>query len=401
MAIQILHGEAMMSKITRGVRLYPSSPTGGRPALKLWKTFVSVFLLSIFLIGDSWANEAIVQVLGVKGFGSGVVLEWEESSEYFHVLTAAHVLRPLRDPKVKFESGQTVDAELVGLDTNLDLGLLKIKGFAKERYSLADSVEVGSEVLMCGYSKGILECRNGTLEGYQVDEHGNHDLKISGYIYGGDSGGPIFQGDKIIGIQTHAKFLENMFLGKVQIDKSIGTSLEQIRGFLTGQLGRCPSCPPVRRAFPIDPPKTYQVSPPKQWIPVQPNPQVPFDLSGIESRIQDLQLKNAALERIVSQLKAQQGEQGLPGLDGKPGDRGPVGPPGVVDYDELLKGLPPFVVEIVDEDGKVVKSQSVRLGESFQIPPFGIEIEDGQGKMLQSRMVPLGEKLPLYLEIKK
>jgi hypothetical protein len=82
------------------------------------------------------------------------------------------------------------------------------------------------------------------------------------------------------------------------------------------------------------------------------------------------------------------GKDGSDGKDGKPGERGPVGAPGAPGKDadvnvvvnavmakmtsnenvmQLAEKLPPIHVEIIDESGRVVSSDTVSLGGTLRL----------------------------------
>lgn len=95
------------------------------------------------------------------------------------------------------------------------------------------------------------------------------------------------------------------------------------------------------------------------------------------------------------------GAKGEPGRDGKPGERGPMGQPGAPGKDAdvnlvvaqvmnkmttneaamaLAEKLPPITIQVVDETGKMVSQDTVRLGGTMRlrIKPKPVTVANGQ-----------------------
>ena len=147
---------------------------------------------------------SVVQIeAGVSG-GSGFILE-----EDGLVVTNAHVVGNRRKVKVWSSIGSSYDAEVVGLDVDTDLAVVKIDGddqFDALPLGNPEDTRLGMEVIALGFpladigdnltvTRGILSSTR-TLDGVEF-------LQTDAAINPGNSGGPLInnQGD-VIGINT-------------------------------------------------------------------------------------------------------------------------------------------------------------------------------------------------------
>ena len=143
-----------------------------------------------------------IQIRGAQG--SGVVV-----SEDGYILTAAHVIgRPNQTATITFPDGKKVEATTLGIQNNIDSGMLKIKGdqdaeFPYLEIGLSDELTLGQWVMAVGHPGGIDEKRGLVVRVGRIIDKSNTVLKTDCTLVGGDSGGPLLDmnGD-VIGIHS-------------------------------------------------------------------------------------------------------------------------------------------------------------------------------------------------------
>jgi S1-C subfamily serine protease len=155
---------------------------------------------------------AFIQADGASGeaTGSGFVLDRQG-----YILTNAHVVEGARSAQVSFEdSGDLIDAKMVGADPSTDLALLKVDP-AKTKLrplKLGDSekTRVGDPVVAIGnpfgYSRtvttGIVSAKQRRIEapnGFQID----NVIQTDAAINPGNSGGPLLDAfGRVLGINS-------------------------------------------------------------------------------------------------------------------------------------------------------------------------------------------------------
>jgi serine protease Do len=135
--------------------------------------------------------------------GSGVVI-----SESGYVLTAAHVIgRPGRDVMIRFPDGTKVVGRTLGIHTQADGGLIKIKQEGKWPFAPMVTHEdypvPGDWCLSTGHPGGFQSDRTPPLRIGRIIDVEKNTLRTDCTITGGDSGGPLFdmQG-RVIGIHS-------------------------------------------------------------------------------------------------------------------------------------------------------------------------------------------------------
>lgn len=92
------------------------------------------------------------------GEGTGVIMGEDKSGKYTYIITCAHVISDTGiSVRVQTEDGTTYDAEIVGIDTRTDLGVLKIqaKGLPAAEFGNSDSLHVGDSVYAIGNPGGV------------------------------------------------------------------------------------------------------------------------------------------------------------------------------------------------------------------------------------------------------
>ena len=140
--------------------------------------------------------------------GTGVIL-----TEDGYVVTNAHVIAGGLSAWVALDTGEVLDAELVGFDSNEDLALLKLvdgQGLPAARLGDSDACVVGDQVYAIGNPLGV-ELRgtltNGLISAIdrQVTMEGRvmTMLQTTAALHNGNSGGPLINDrGQVIGINT-------------------------------------------------------------------------------------------------------------------------------------------------------------------------------------------------------
>ncbi|GAB5404908.1 MAG: trypsin-like peptidase domain-containing protein [Aureliella sp.] len=147
--------------------------------------------------------------------GSGVVIT---ASGY--ILTAAHVAgRPGLKARVYFSDGRNYDAITLGMNRDMDAGLMRIVGQSDIEWPHATigrvigtrtqpGIREGQWCIAAGYPGGWYDNRGvvvrvGRILRIMKNKEGPHTLKTDCALIGGDSGGPLFGLDgRLIGIHS-------------------------------------------------------------------------------------------------------------------------------------------------------------------------------------------------------
>ena len=149
------------------------------------------------------------------GAGSGVII-----SEDGYIVTNNHVIEGANTIIVKLSSGEEFEAELIGTDPQLDIGVLKIEkeGLTSAVFGDSDKLKIGDEVIAIGnplgefggsVTDGIISGKNREIT---VENQNMTLLQTNAQINKGNSGGGLFDGNgNLIGIV---------------VAKSAGTSVE-------------------------------------------------------------------------------------------------------------------------------------------------------------------------------
>lgn len=165
-------------------------------------------------------TKSVVQIDSGDGQGTGFVV-----GEQGYILTCAHVLPVVGDPKVSFDVGspdaprvETVNAQVVRVDRAADLALLKIAvkkplrtvQFAKngpveaaEDVTVIGNPGVGETILTNSVTTGIVSNVRRKIEGMEL-------IQTSAPINPGNSGGPMFDSrGQVVGVVVAKANLEN------------------------------------------------------------------------------------------------------------------------------------------------------------------------------------------------
>ncbi len=93
------------------------------------------------------------------GEGSGIVVGADKEKKYTYIITAAHVIADQGvSVQVQFNDETELDADIVGLDTKTDVGVLKVKktGFKAATFGNSDKLTVGQKVYAIGNPGGTV-----------------------------------------------------------------------------------------------------------------------------------------------------------------------------------------------------------------------------------------------------
>ena len=160
--------------------------------------------------------KAVVTITTDKGHGSGFMI-----SNDGYLVTNAHVVEDESSPKVKFEQGFTLDAQVVKLNKDIDLALLKVPATDLPALKIGKDSELmlGEELFAIGTpldAKLGQSVSRGVLSGKREIE-GRTFLQTDVTINPGNSGGPFLdETGAVVGMATmkiSGKGLEGLGFG--------------------------------------------------------------------------------------------------------------------------------------------------------------------------------------------
>jgi putative serine protease PepD len=134
-----------------------------------------------------------------------------------HVITNQHVVDGASSVSVRFASGQTIHAEIVGTDASTDVAVLKVDSPPSSAKSLvlgdSDTVQVGDGVVAIGSPFGLTgTVTSGIVSavGREIDSPNNYAIEgaiqTDAAINHGNSGGPLFDmHGRVIGVNAQIK----------------------------------------------------------------------------------------------------------------------------------------------------------------------------------------------------
>ena len=148
------------------------------------------------------------------GEGSGVIVG--EKGGYTYIITCAHVIADKGvDVQVQFHDSTELDADIVGIDTKTDIGVVRVKktGFKAATFGDSDSLKVGTSVYAIGnpggteffgsFTNGIVSSLDRPIA---TSSNGFYDLPCiqhTAAINPGNSGGALVnEFGQIIGINS-------------------------------------------------------------------------------------------------------------------------------------------------------------------------------------------------------
>ena len=148
----------------------------------------------------------------MKSSGSGVVI-----SQDGFVLTNYHVIKNADKITVTLSGGDEFLSEVVGFDETSDIALLKLDGenFPYARLGNSDSLLIGEWVIALGNPFQLFSISNtpsasiGIISANHMDFGRQKSGKVfqdmiqtDAAINKGNSGGPLFLGNKVVGVNT-------------------------------------------------------------------------------------------------------------------------------------------------------------------------------------------------------
>lgn len=150
------------------------------------------------------ATSVTVNVQQGSAQGSGVIINADG-----HVLTAAHVAgRPNRDAIVTLSNGRRLRAKTLGLNRDMDAGLIKIiesDGTPWEHATpgKSESLAIGQWVVALGHPGGWIAGRPPVVRVGRILENLKSTIVTDCALIGGDSGGPLFDlSGRLVGIHS-------------------------------------------------------------------------------------------------------------------------------------------------------------------------------------------------------
>jgi 2-alkenal reductase len=154
------------------------------------------------------------------GSGSGFVLDTEG-----HIVTNAHVVENAQRIEVNFFNGVLAKAQVVGLDNNSDIAVLKVdvdpSMLAPVTFADSDLLDIGERVLAIGSPFGQRwTITEGIISGLQRTISGLTQFSIGGVIQTdaainpGNSGGPLLNtSGQVIGVNSQISTASGSFSG--------------------------------------------------------------------------------------------------------------------------------------------------------------------------------------------
>jgi serine protease Do len=142
-----------------------------------------------------------------RGAGSGVIIDAQG-----YILTNAHVVKDASEITVQVNDGESLPAEVVGIDEPTDLAVLRIHAahaLEAAPFGDSDALQVGDWVLAIGnpfglehtVTTGIVSAKE-RRTGNPEEPYGNF-IQTDASINPGNSGGPLFDlSGKVVGINT-------------------------------------------------------------------------------------------------------------------------------------------------------------------------------------------------------
>ena len=193
------------------------------------------------VVRDSYFGQYVTQ-----GAGSGVIVSSGDNGTY--ILTCAHVIEKATAVSVKLRDGTEYKSSLTALDTDTDIGIIKIDVSGLPTATVGDfsKVVVGQGVVAIGNPLGELggSVTDGIISALDrdimIDGTTYHLLQTNAEINPGNSGGGLFDMEgKLIGIVNAKSSGDNVEgLGfAIPIDDAVRISTQLIEnGYVTGRV---------------------------------------------------------------------------------------------------------------------------------------------------------------------
>lgn len=144
------------------------------------------------------------KLVPIKGAGSGFIID-----EKGHILTNSHVVRGADKIRITLKDGKSYEAKLIGIDSGIDLAVLKTEAKNLPYMALGDSSKIrpGEWVIAIGNPYGFSNSVTAGIIsalGRSLDDIGKKNLiQVDAPINPGNSGGPLIDIDgKVIGVNV-------------------------------------------------------------------------------------------------------------------------------------------------------------------------------------------------------
>ena len=142
---------------------------------------------------------------GAIAEGSGVIIDQQG-----HIVTNAHVVAGAAQLQVVYADGTTVNAKLIGADTNQDIAVLQVSGKVPAVIPLGNStsLQLGETVIAIGSPLGSYEgsVTVGVVSGLNRTVQGSGEtnlIQTDAAINHGNSGGPLLNlAGQVVGLNT-------------------------------------------------------------------------------------------------------------------------------------------------------------------------------------------------------
>jgi len=292
-------------------------------------------------------HAAAVRVRCGAAGGSGVCV-WSDGSTLV-VLTAAHVTEAPGPVRIYWQDGKTAVGSVIGADKANDIAVIRsnFKGRVTTIPIATRLPPEGAKIEILGFGGPQDSLRR--FYGKVIDT--GDKVVAQAYLLSGDSGSAMVYKGSVVGIARGGPYLSQGIVdsrgGKWSLVHPAGGASCRPIAALVGR------CAPFCIQSPSPSPSAY--------------PPVDDSLPGPAVDVIDYDLLAQKVAELVAKDERVKGTPGTNGKDGKDGKDGRID----IDLDKLSKEvdkrLPPLTIQIVDRNGKVLSSESRRLGEKLQI----------------------------------
>lgn len=179
-------------------------------------------------------QRSLVQISNGRG-GAGAGTIWHSDGL---IVTNAHVVIGHKHLSVTFQNGQTLPAQIIAIDEELDLAALAVDAKDLPMVEIGDSrqLRAGQWVMSLGHPWGILNAATGGVVismgptvGDMQSATGRDWLAVSLHLRPGHSGGPLFDVEgRLVGVNT-------MMNGP---EVGVAIPVHIVKAFLKDKLGR-------------------------------------------------------------------------------------------------------------------------------------------------------------------
>ncbi len=263
---------------------------------------------------------------GKSSLGSGCSIQWNKR---IVILTARHVIMKARRVFIRHRL-RWIKCRVLGVDKKWDVAILEpenTEGLRAVQLASFKSprLKVGDRVESCGFGnpENRLAANSGVLKQYLMSGKGSDYtdwFEISGHARSGDSGGPVFRGDEVVGIIWGYDYEKRNGVTATQFGRLhvICTSILGEEKEVTTVVDR--PVVAINRAglFDCQPPRLFNRPPaqrtpapqPAPQITVQADPRVGNSLASIDRKL-DQVIVNTATTMEVEEEKESEANPGV------------------------------------------------------------------------------------------